>query len=88
MPITQSAKKALRQSLRRQKRNLKKKEAIKDAVKKIKKLAGQGKIEEAKALLPQAYKAIDKASKSFLHPRARDRKKSRLSALINKKLQT
>lgn len=84
MPITQSAKKALRQSLRRKERNLRKKEAIKDIVKKIKKLATAGKVEEAKALLPQAQKAIDKATKSFLHKHTAARKKSRLSAHINK----
>lgn len=84
MPITKSAKKALRQSLRRRERNLQKKEAIKDMVKKIKKLIAQGKIEEAKALLPQAQKAIDKSTKSYLHKRAASRKKSRLFAHINK----
>ena len=85
MPITQSAKKALRQSLRRKARNLKRKEAVKDVIKKIKKLAGEGKTEEVKLLLPQAQKAIDKAAKSYLHLRAASRKKSRLAAFINKK---
>ena len=85
MPITESAKKALRQSLRRKARNLEKKEAIKDLVKKIKKLASEGKTEEIKILLPQAQKAIDKAAKSYLHRQAANRKKSRLMALINKK---
>ncbi len=78
MPITKSAKKALRQSIRRHQRNLQKKEAIKDIVKKIKKLAVAGKVEEAKALIPQAYKTIDKASKSYIHKRTAARKKSRL----------
>lgn len=86
MPITESAKKAVRQSLRRRERNLKKKEVIKDIVKKIKKLVSDGKIEEAKALLPQAQKAIDKASKSFLLRQAASRKKSRIAAIINKSL--
>ncbi len=84
MPITKSAKKALRQSLKRRRQNRQKKEAIKELVKKIKKLTAGGKIEEAKALLPQAQKAIDKATKSFLHKRAASRKKSRLFAGINK----
>lgn len=84
MPITKSAKKALRQSLRRRERNLKRKEAIKSLVKKIKKLAAEGKTEEAKALIPQAYKSIDKASKSYLHKRAAARKKSRLLGYISK----
>lgn len=84
MPITKSAKKALRQSITRRQKNLKKKEAIKNIVKKIKKLVAHAKIEEAKALLPQAYKTIDKATKSFLHKRTASRKKSRLSTLLNK----
>lgn len=84
MPITKSAKKALRQSIRRRQKNLQKKETVKELVKKIKKLAAAGKIEEAKALLPQAQKAIDKATKSFLHKRTAARKKSRLFANINK----
>lgn len=86
MPITESAKKASRQSLRRREKNLQKKEVIKDIVKKIKKLAAEGKKEEAKSLLPQAQKAIDKAAKSFLHRRAASRKKSRITAIINKSI--
>ena len=62
MPITQSAKKALRQSIRRRARNLKRSETYKSAVKHLKKLAATSK-EEAKKLLPKAYKAIDKAAK-------------------------
>ena len=85
MPITKSAKKALRQSIKRHQKNLKKKEAIKNIIKKVKKLISQGKIEEAKTLLPQAYKTIDKATKSFLHKRTAARKKSRLIVLFNKK---
>ena len=84
MPITKSAKKALRQSIKRRQKNLQKKEAIKDIVKKIKKLVSQGKTEEAKNLLSQAYKTIDKATKSFLHKRTAARKKSRLTVLIDK----
>ncbi len=84
MPITKSAQKALRQSLRRKEKNLKRKEAIKSVAKKIKKLVSEGKFEEAKSLIPQAQKAIDKATKSYLHKRTAARKKSRLTALVNK----
>lgn len=84
MPITKSAQRALRQTARRKQKNLEKKEAIKTVVKQIKKLTAQGKIEEAKALLPKAYKAMDKAAKSYLHKRAASRKKSRITALVNK----
>ena len=84
MPITKSAYRALRQTAYRKQRNLEKKEAIKDIVKQIKKLVAQGKTEEAKALLPKAYKAMDKASKSYLHKRAASRKKSRITNLVSK----
>lgn len=84
MPITKSAQRALRQTARRKQKNLEKKESIKTVVKQIKKLVAQGKIEEAKALLPKAYKAMDKAAKSYLHKRTASRKKSRITALVNK----
>lgn len=63
MPITQSAKKALRQSIRRRARNLTRTNAYKSAVKQLKKLAATSK-EGAAKLLPTAYKAIDKAAKT------------------------
>ncbi|MBI2626832.1 MAG: 30S ribosomal protein S20 [Parcubacteria group bacterium] len=85
MPNTRSAIKALRQSKRKNRINLKRKEAVKDVVKEIKKLVLAGKKEEAKALVPKAYKAIDKSSKTYLHKKAAARKKSRLMKLINKK---
>ena len=63
MPITQSAKKALRQSIRRRARNLTRSNAYKTAVKQLKKAVSISK-EEARKLLPKAYKAIDKAAKT------------------------
>lgn len=82
MPITKSAKKALRQSKKRRLRNLKRKEVIADTVKKIKKALKQGK-EEAIKLLPLVYKAIDKAAKTgAINKNAAARKKSRLAKLI------
>lgn len=64
MPITKSAKKALRQSLRRHKGNLLKKEAYKDVIKQIKKEVASGKIKDAEKLLPLLYKTLDKAAKT------------------------
>ncbi|MDO8560920.1 MAG: 30S ribosomal protein S20 [bacterium] len=85
MPITQSAKKALRQSLRRQKRNLQQKEAFKDVLKEIQKLIMNKKIKEAEALVPKAYKALDKAAKkNVIKKNAAARKKSRLMKSIRK----
>ena len=64
MPITQSAKKALRQSLTRKARNLRRKNNYKNNLKELKNLASAGKNDEAKKLLPKVYKALDKAAKT------------------------
>ena len=83
MPITTSAKKALRQAERRRARNLVRKEAIVSVERKIKKLVSSGKKAGAQALLPQAYKAIDKAAKrNILHKNTAARQKSRLARLV------
>ena len=79
MPITQSAKKALRQTHRRTARNLQRREAYKKILRQIRKLAAAKKIKEAQALVPQAYKALDKAAKTgVIKPNAAARRKSRL----------
>ncbi len=64
MPITASAKKALRQSKRRRVRNLAKSNAYKTVFKELKRLALSGKKADAAKLLPKTYKAIDKAAKT------------------------
>ncbi len=85
MPITKSAKKALRQSKRRRQKNLRQLKAMKDIIKNIRKLALENKKAEVEKLLPQAYKAIDKAAKNgIIKKNNADRKKSRLTRLINK----
>lgn len=85
MPIIKSAKKALRQAERRRKGNLAKKDAVREVVGKIKKLVASEKHAEALALLPIAYKALDKAAKTHvIHKNAAGRKKSRLAKLVRK----
>lgn len=85
MPITKSAKKALRQSLRRRARNLIKKEAYKRLVRDVKKLAAAGKAADAEKLLPQLYKALDKAAKTdVIKKNKAARLKSRLTRLVVK----
>ncbi|MEK9148226.1 MAG: 30S ribosomal protein S20 [Patescibacteria group bacterium] len=85
MPITSSAKKALRQTKRRTIRNLKRKEAYKKILKQIQKLAAAKKIKEAEAIVPQAYQALDKAAKTgVIKPNAAARHKSRLMRWIRK----
>lgn len=85
MPITRSAKKALGQSQKRRKQNLRYLNRMKEAVKKVDDLIGEGKNKKAKKLLPQAYKAIDKAAKkNVIHKNTAARKKSRLTKRVNK----
>tara|TARA_Y100000310_G_scaffold283194_1_gene305009 strand:- start:1215 stop:1484 length:270 start_codon:yes stop_codon:yes gene_type:complete len=85
MPVTKSAKKALRQSERRKRRNLKRKNTVKDLVKQIRKLAASQQHKEATELLPKLQKAVDKAAKKgVLKQNTAARKKSRLSKLLKK----
>lgn len=83
MPITKSAKKALRGSLRKRQFNLQRKRDMMSVVKDIKKLAGAKSKEEAMKLLPKAQKAIDKAAKrGIMKPNNAARKKSRLVKMV------
>lgn len=85
MPITASAKKALRQTKRRTARNLRRRETYKKVLKQIRRHLAAKKIKEAEALVPQAYKALDKAAKTgVLKPNAAARRKSRLMTWIAK----
>ncbi|HAE36932.1 MAG: 30S ribosomal protein S20 [Candidatus Nomurabacteria bacterium GW2011_GWF2_35_66] len=82
MPITKSAKKALRGSLVKKAANDRSKKAIKEAVKNIEKLLKEKKKDEAKKLLPSAYSVIDKASKKgVIKKNTASRKKSQLSRI-------
>jgi small subunit ribosomal protein S20 len=84
MPITRSAKKALRQSLKKRAHNLFYKNKIKALFKKVKSLVLERKIEEAKKLLPQIYKILDKAAKEkVIKKNTAARKKSRIAKLVN-----
>lgn len=85
MPNTKSAKKTLRSSARKYVFNIRRNVAMKNVVKNIKKYVKTGDIKKAKELLPQAYKAIDKAVKrGIVKKNTAARKKSRLSLLIKK----
>ena len=62
------------------------KEAYKNVVKNIRKLARAGNIEDAKHLIPKAYKALDKAAKTkVIEKNKANRLKSRLSKLVTAK---
>jgi len=85
MPIKKSAKKAFRQSLKRRARNLAYKRKIKRLVKNIKRLVSEKKIKEAKSLLPQIYKILDKAAKiGVIKKNTAARKKSRITLTIKR----
>lgn len=82
MPITKSAKKALRGSLVKKAMNDRNKKNIKESVKKIEKLVKEKKQVEAKKLLPSAYSIIDKATKrGVIKKNTASRKKARLSKI-------
>ncbi len=83
MPITQSAKKALRQNARRHARNLIKKDAYKKAVKEFRDFVAEKKAEEAKKILPAVFGALDKAAKTkVIEKNKASRLKSRLAKLV------
>ena len=82
MPITQSAKKAIRGSLRKKAFNDQRKKTMKEIIKKIEKVAKADKKEAAK-MLSGAFQAIDKAAQiGVIKKNNAARKKSRLSRLI------
>lgn len=86
MPITDSAKKSLRRDKRRRKRNQRRKKKAKDLEKKVRDLVSKGEVEKAKEVLPELYKALDKAAKkNAIKENKADRKKSQLSKLVNEK---
>ena len=85
MPITSSAKKALRASKSKRVFNIRHKEEVSTVVKELKKLVSAGNKSEAMKLLPKAYQEIDKAAKTgAIKPNSASRRKSRISALIKK----
>ncbi len=83
MPITKSAKKALRQSEKRRKVNKQKKKELKIVVKEYKKLVEAKDIKKAQEKLPMVYKKLDKAAKTNL---IKKNKASRLKSRLSKKL--
>ena len=82
MPITQSAKKAIRGSLRKKAFNDQRKKVMKEIIKKIEKTVKTDKAEAVK-LLSTAFQAIDKtAQKGLIKKNNAARKKARLSKLV------
>ena len=85
MAIIQSAKRAIRGSERKRVYNERRSKAMKEVVKEVKTLASAKNKKSAEALLPKAFKAIDKAAKmNFITKNTASRKKSRLAKMIKK----
>ncbi len=81
MPITQSAKKAIRGSLRKKAFNDSRKRAMKEIIKKIEKISKTDK-KEALKMLSNAFAIIDKAAqKNVIKMNNAARKKSRLARI-------
>ena len=85
MPITKSAKKALRQNIKRRGANLQKAKILKNVIKGYKKLVLAKKMDEAGNALAKVYQALDKAAKTNLIKKNKaSRLKSRLTKLLRR----
>ncbi len=85
MPITKSAKKALRSSSRKKVFNLKKKDLINKAVKNLKALVVKKDMKGATEYMKNVQKILDKSVKTgLLKLNTASRKKARLVAMIKK----
>ncbi len=85
MPITKSAKKALRVSDRKRVFNLRRKKNVENALRELKKLVKEKKTSDAQVALSKVYKALDKAAKgNTISKNTASRKKSRLAAMVVK----
>ena len=83
MPITKSAKKALRQNKTRHERNLVRKEAYKKLVTQYRKAISTKNAEAAAKMVPMVFKALDKAAKNkVIEKNKASRLKSRLAKLL------
>lgn len=86
MPITTSAKKAMRQAKTRNAQNAKKKETYKKLVSRCRKLVADKKFEDAEKMIPDIYRAIDKAAKTnAIAKQKAARTKSQIAKLTTRK---
>lgn len=85
MPITSSAKKALRASKRKKVYNSRRKNAVDSAFDALKKCIVAKDKKGAEALIPRAYQALDKAVKTgFIKANTASRSKSRFVSAIRR----
>lgn len=84
MPITKSAKKALRQNIKKKALNTRYKRRFRALIKEFRKNITANNLEDAKKSLPQIFKALDKAAKhGTIKKNTAGRYKSRLSKKLN-----
>lgn len=85
MPITTSAKKALRNSAKKRVFNARKKDGMQAVLKKFRKLVTEKNKGEAQKTLSTIQKTLDKAAKTgLIKKNTASRKKSRLAAMVKK----
>jgi ribosomal protein S20 len=84
MPVTKSAKRALKKSLRNWRINEERRRKIKQRVKEFMKYIREGNKEKAKEALSLVYKEIDKGAKRFIHKNKAARLKSKYAQIFNR----
>ena len=83
MPIIQAQKKSVRQSARRRLFNDRRRRTMREIIKQVKELVAAKDYKGAMALIPQAYKAIDKAVKrGVIKANTGSRKKSQVNRMV------
>ena len=85
MPITQAAKKALRQNIKRRAQNIARRKTLRSTLKDYRKLIEEGKKDDAAKTLPNVYKTLDKMAKANI---IKSGKADRLKSRLSKKLAT
>ena len=84
MPNIKSAKKRVLVNQKKNDQNKMIKTAVKTAIKKVDLLVKEGKVDEAKAFIPEAYAIIDSAcSKGILHKNNASNKKAKIAKKVN-----
>lgn len=88
MPVTKSAKKAMRSSQVKRQYNVARKLKIRNSLKELRQCLATNP-QEYQETLNKAYSALDKAVKTnYIHKGRADRKKSRLAKMVAKALET
>ena len=83
MPLIKSQKKSVRQSLKKRVFNDRRRRTMRRTLKKIREFLSAGEVKSANELLPNAYKAIDKATKrGVIKKNTASRKKSQIARLV------